>query len=276
MRKTLEKASATRVLGGAKIKTIGRRGVVFAVAAPFVAASIALMERGASHQVVALAAGAVLVFEAIALRAYLTAGTRRNNDGVEALSLGELDRAEEGFRSIVVRRLPGRWTALGLQNLSVVALRKGELDDAVALGRAALEVHARSGIRPPAATFAGHVRANFAFALLCRGEVDEAEASWAHRSSREPSRCPPRSSRALAPCAPSGAVASTTRWPSSRASGASSETSSPDTRPSSPRSWRPCRSASSAPARRDPRARSLWTRINGRSSCGSSPEPKTS
>jgi hypothetical protein len=112
----------------------------------------------------------------VALQRWWSRGVRANNDGVEALSLDRFDDAEAGFRRLVTVRHPRTFTALGLQNLATVALRRGELADGAVLSRAALELLTRARTGPSAELFSGHIRANYAFALLANGEVDEAEA----------------------------------------------------------------------------------------------------
>lgn len=176
MSQVLRQAEKTRALGGRRIRSLDTRifGVVLVLELLF---ALALLS--ALGLPLILCAGLVLlgaVAQTIGLRALLSRGVRANNDGVEALGLDRFDDAERGFRPLVTGRYPHSYAALGLQNLSTVALQRGELEDAALLARAAMEVLTKTRPRRTVELFAGHIRANYAFALLAHGEVDEAEA----------------------------------------------------------------------------------------------------
>jgi tetratricopeptide (TPR) repeat protein len=176
MSQILERAEATRALGGGRIRTLDPQRVTFALLVVIFGALLGLSSMGLPTSVAALGAVLATLGLFVALRTWWSRGIRANNDGVEALSLDRFDEAERGFRSIVTRRHPRSYTALGLQNLSTVALQRGEIEDAAILARAALEILSRSRPHQTAELVSGHVRANYAFALLASGEVDEAEA----------------------------------------------------------------------------------------------------
>lgn len=176
MSKILRRAEATRALGGGRIRTLDPQRVTFALLIVIFGALLALSSMGLPTGVAALGAVLATIAVFVAMRTWWSRGVRANNDGVEALSLDRFDDAERGFRSIVTRRHPRSYTALGLQNLSTVALQRGEIEDAAILARAAMEILSRSRPEKSAELVSGHVRANYAFALLASGEVDEAEA----------------------------------------------------------------------------------------------------
>lgn len=172
----LRQAERARVLGGRRIRTIDTRLVAALFVVELFVLLLGAVAVGRSLVVGAcLFAGAVLA-QVVLLRRRWSRGVRANNDGVEALALDRFDDAERGFLQLVTVRHPRAFTALGLQNLATVALQRGELDDGALLSRAAMELLSRTRPRTTAELFAGHIRANYAFALLANGEVDEAEA----------------------------------------------------------------------------------------------------
>lgn len=176
MSRILRQAEQTRSLAGRRIRTLDTRLI-----AVLLVLEIMVVLFGASALGLPLAACAGLavlavVAQTLALRSLWSRGVRANNDGVEALGLDRFDEAERGFRQLLTRRHPKSYTALGLQNLSTVAIQRGELQDGALLSRAAMEILSRTRPRATVELFAGHIRANYAFALLANGEIDEAEA----------------------------------------------------------------------------------------------------
>jgi hypothetical protein len=105
----------------------------------------------------------------------MAAGTRLVNDGLIALHEQDVDRASSLFRAAASRWHFKPVVGVALYDLGVVAVRRGDFADAVALSRAALGMlrGARFSVHPQ--TYGDLARGNLAFALACAGDVDEAD-----------------------------------------------------------------------------------------------------
>lgn len=176
MKSVLRQAEGTRALGGHRIRTFDTRLLAGLIVVEIVAGVLGCSSLGIPVLATVMGVAGLVVAQTVVLGQWWALGVRANNDGVEALGLDRFDDAERGFRRLVTRRHPRSYTALGLQNLATVAIQRGELTDGALLSRAAMELLSRTRPRTAAEAFSGHIRANYAFALLANGEVDEAEA----------------------------------------------------------------------------------------------------
>jgi hypothetical protein len=100
------------------------------------------------------------------------------NDGAEQLAAGRFDDAEASYVGVVTHLTPRFGAALGLQGLGTVALRRGDLADAVACYRVSLELSRRQKIER-LRSYGGLARACLAFTHAAACELEDANRALA-------------------------------------------------------------------------------------------------
>jgi tetratricopeptide (TPR) repeat protein len=181
-REALAAAEQTESLAGARVRMVGL-GVWLASAAVVSAASalgvsLAAMAIGGGSGTCVVAGAVTGAVVAIASMSALSKWTVRSgeahNRAWSKLTTGRLDEAVLAFREFLTTRTTFHaHAALGLQNLGIIALWRGKLEEAAKLLRASIAVdHARRlGWSGP---HGGQQPGDLALVLACLGDLDGA------------------------------------------------------------------------------------------------------
>jgi tetratricopeptide (TPR) repeat protein len=176
LREALAAAEKTRALAGRRVRVVnGLHLGTFAL----VALAAALVPATQSASLLAMPAFVALVLAGVVtMHRWNARIVRAINEGADHFSLGDAARAEASYLRVVTARSPRYGAALALHGLGALALRRGDLADAISLFRAAVELSRLQKI-PRLRAYGGMPRAYLALASAASGDLDGADRALA-------------------------------------------------------------------------------------------------